>query len=91
MQNLDVQVIQQALKWIEQGHQVWLCTVLATFGSAPRGPGSMLVALSSGAFCGSLSGGCVEDDFLQRLDRHEFDDFNQIVRYGESGLPPSRS
>ncbi|VVP44766.1 hypothetical protein PS850_05092 [Pseudomonas fluorescens] len=91
MQNLDVQVIQQALKWIEQGHQVWLCTVLATFGSAPRGPGSMLVALSSGAFCGSLSGGCVEDDFLQRLGRHEFDDSNQIVRYGESGLPPSRA
>ena len=90
MQNLDLQVIQQALKWIEQGHRVWLCTVLATFGSAPRGPGSMLVALSTGAFCGSLSGGCVEDDFLERLGRNEFDEFNQIVRYGESGLAPSR-
>lgn len=90
MENLDLQVIQQALRWLEQGHRVWLCTVLATFGSAPRGPGSMLVALPTGAFCGSLSGGCVEDDFLERLGRDEFAECNQIVRYGESGLAPSR-
>ena len=89
MKNLDLQVIQQALKWLEQGHCVWLCTVLATFGSAPRGPGSMLVALPTGAFCGSLSGGCVEEDFLERLGRDEFAEHNQIVRYGEGGLAPS--
>jgi xanthine dehydrogenase accessory factor len=89
MKNLDLQVIQQAYSWLEQGHGVWLCTVLATFGSAPRGPGSLLVALPSGAFCGSLSGGCVEEDFLQRLGRDEFAEHNQIVRYGEGGLAPS--
>ena len=89
MKNLDLQVVQQALAWLEQGQGVWLCTVIATFGSAPRGPGSLLVALPSGAFCGSLSGGCVEDDFLQRLGQHQFADYNQIVRYGEGGLAPS--
>ncbi|MFJ2682772.1 XdhC family protein [Pseudomonas sp. NPDC087342] len=89
MKNLDLQVIQQALAWLEQGHCVWMCTVVATFGSAPRGPGSLLVALPTGAFCGSLSGGCVEEDFLERLARNEFAEFNQIVRYGEGGLAPS--
>ncbi|WP_151213508.1 XdhC family protein [Pseudomonas fluorescens] len=89
MKNLDLQVIQQTLKWLEQGKSVWLCTVLATFGSAPRGPGAMLVALQSGHSCGSLSGGCVEEDFLERLGREEFAVHNQIIRYGEGGLAPS--
>lgn len=89
MKNLDLQVIQQALNWLKQGRDIWLCTVLATFGSAPRGPGSMLVALASGASCGSLSGGCVEEDFLERLGRNEFATCNQIIRYGEGGMAPS--
>ena len=44
MQYLDQQVIQQALSWLEAGRPVWLCTVLSTFGSAPREPGSMMAA-----------------------------------------------
>jgi xanthine dehydrogenase accessory factor len=82
MNSLDLQVVQQALKWLEQGHGIWLCTVLSTFGSAPRGPGAMLVVLEQGDFCGSLSGGCVEEDFLERLGRREFAARNQIIRYG---------
>lgn len=89
MKNLDLQVIQQATTWLEQDRCVWLCTVLATFGSAPRGPGSLLAALSTGECCGSLSGGCVEEDFLERLGRHEFVEHNHVVRYGEGGLAPS--
>jgi xanthine dehydrogenase accessory factor len=89
MKNLDLQVIQQALSWLVQGKPVWLCTVLATFGSAPRGPGAMLAALESGDYCGSLSGGCVEEDFLERLGRAEFPLRSQIIRYGEGGVAPS--
>lgn len=89
MKPLDVQVVEQALAWLELGQPVWLCTVLATFGSAPREPGSMLVASPSGAFCGSLSGGCVEEDFLQRLAAGEFTPASQVVRYGEGGLAPT--
>ncbi|RMQ50455.1 hypothetical protein ALQ04_02901 [Pseudomonas cichorii] len=89
MNSLDLQVIQQASTWLEQGEGVWLCTVLSTFGSAPRGPGAMLVALAQGGFCGSLSGGCVEEDFLERLGRHEFVPSSQIIRYGEGGFTPN--
>ena len=89
MNSLDLQVIEQARKWLEQGHGIWLCTVLSTFGSAPRGPGAMLAVLQQGDFCGSLSGGCVEEDFLERLARREFEPRSQIIRYGEGGLVPN--
>ena len=71
MQNLDYRVIQQAIDWLEQGQTIWLCTVLSTFGSSPREPGAMMVAKADGAHVGSLSGGCVEEDFLDRLVQGE--------------------
>jgi xanthine dehydrogenase accessory factor len=89
MKQLDLQVIQQARDWLASGKPIWLCTVLSTFGSAPRGPGAMLVALSTGEHRGSLSGGCVEDDFLERLAAQYFSELNQIVRYGAGGLAPN--
>ena len=55
MHYLDLQVIERALKWANEGLTVWLCTVLKTFGSSPREPGAMLVACSTGAYIGSLS------------------------------------
>ncbi|VVP83678.1 hypothetical protein PS910_02208 [Pseudomonas fluorescens] len=89
MKLLDAQVIRQALHWLEQGESVWLCTVLCTYGSAPRGPGAMLAALPDGQWRGSLSGGCVEEDFLERIGNGYFGGHNQVVRYGEGGLAPN--
>ncbi|PIJ48483.1 XshC-Cox1 family protein [Erwinia sp. OLTSP20] len=87
MQHLDITVIHQALDWL-QHRPVWLCTVLNTYGSAPRSPGSMMVADARHHFCGSLSGGCIEEDFLQRIAGGEFQAASQVVRYGEGGLTP---
>ncbi|WP_063912745.1 XdhC family protein [Pseudomonas sp. p21] len=83
MQHLDLQVVRRALQWSCDGQRVWLCTVLATYGSAPRAPGSLLVVNASGQWLGSLSGGCVEDDFLERVGRGEFPEPVAIVRYGD--------
>jgi xanthine dehydrogenase accessory factor len=91
MKQLDLQVIQQARAWIAEGRSVWLSTVITTFGSAPRGPGAMLVCLSDGQHCGSLSGGCVEEDFLARVGEDFFRPVSQVVRYGEGGLAPTRA
>ncbi|MBF7955066.1 XdhC family protein [Rahnella victoriana] len=88
MQHLDNQVISQAAGWL--AHQpVWLCTVLATYGSSPRAPGALMAATRDGHFCGSLSGGCVEEDFLQRLAAGDYLQASQVVRYGEGGLTPN--
>lgn len=83
MHSLDLQVIQQALRWAADGSPVWLCTVLGTFGSAPRAPGSMLAVNRTGQWVGSLSGGCVEDDFIERIRRDEIPHANTVLRYGD--------
>jgi len=84
MRDLDHQVITQALAWVRDGHPIWLCTVLSTYGSAPRGPGAMLVARRDGQYVGSLSGGCVEEAFLEELIVGDFDRMVTLRRYGES-------
>lgn len=84
MQSLDYRVVGQAVQWLEEGRTVWFCTVLSTFGSSPREPGSLMVATSGGSYLGSLSGGCVEEDFLERLAAGEYDQPATIVSYGEA-------
>ncbi|MCY1416785.1 putative xanthine dehydrogenase subunit A [compost metagenome] len=87
MQHLDLQVVRKALAWSSAGERVWLCTVLCTYGSAPRAPGSMLAVNTAGQWIGSLSGGCVEDDFLARVAEGDFLDAVAVVRYGEGDEP----
>lgn len=88
MQQLDLQVIRQAMDWLGSGERVWLCTVIASFGSSPRPPGALLVAKGDGASCGSLSGGCIEDDFLQRVAEGGFAEPVAVVRYGDGSDAP---
>src|SRR3990172_257861 len=44
-----------------------LATVVKTWGSAPRPVGAMLVIRDDGHVMGSVSGGCVEDDLIERV------------------------
>ena len=90
MQHLDLQVIDQSQQWI-QTQPVWLCTVLSTFGSSPRPPGTLMAINGAGQFCGSLSGGCIEEDFIARIRDGDFRAESQMVRYGDGGLTPNRT
>ncbi|MFF7708951.1 XdhC family protein [Pseudomonas sp. NPDC007930] len=85
MQPLDQQVVAHARQWLAAGRGTWLCTVLATYGSAPRGPGAMLAFSPGLPACGSLSGGCVEDDLLERLAAGQLPAVSTL-RYGAGGL-----
>lgn len=58
------QLLNDAQNWIEAGRQVALATVVATWGSAPRPPGSHLLIDADGNFLGSVSGGCVEAEVI---------------------------
>lgn len=62
----DLQVLEVALGWLEEGQRVALATVLRTWGSSPRPPGSLLAMNGAGRFVGSVSGGCVEDTLVAR-------------------------
>lgn len=82
MYHPDVQVIRTAQQWAE-AQPVWLCTVLSTYGSSPRPPGAMMVIRADGRYSGSLSGGCVEENFITRVQQQAFSAASQLVRYGE--------
>ncbi len=53
-------VLEQAAAWKAEGMGVAIATVVETWGSSPRPPGSRLVINDRGAFVGSVSGGCIE-------------------------------
>jgi xanthine dehydrogenase accessory factor len=67
MNSIDIEVIRNALDWRERGHRVVLGTVVRTWGSAPRPPGSMMIIRDDGQVAGSVSGGCIEDDLIRRV------------------------
>ncbi|MFG2636332.1 XdhC family protein [Streptomyces sp. NPDC048362] len=47
-------------RWVEQGRDFAVATVVAVGGSAPREPGAALAVDADGTAVGSVSGGCVE-------------------------------
>jgi xanthine dehydrogenase accessory factor len=67
MSPIDIDVIRTALNWCDKGHRVVMGTVIRTWGSAPRPPGSVMVIRDDGQVAGSVSGGCIEDDLIRRV------------------------
>ena len=82
MDSLNLEVLRRLAAWRAAGRQAGLVTVVRTWGSSPRPPGSLLALCESGEFAGSVSGGCVEDDLLDRrltlLAAHR----PQVLTYG---------
>ena len=71
MNSIDIDVIRTALDWQSRGHRVVMGTVVRTWGSAPRPPGSLMVIRDDGQVAGSVSGGCIEDDLIRRVSAGE--------------------
>lgn len=53
-------IAQELTRWLEEGRDFAVATVVGVGGSAPRGPGAALAVDRDGAAIGSVSGGCVE-------------------------------
>jgi xanthine dehydrogenase accessory factor len=58
-------VLTTAAQWLDDGRKVALGTVVRTWGSAPRQPGSQIAVRDDGAFVGSVSGGCIEGEVIE--------------------------
>jgi xanthine dehydrogenase accessory factor len=71
MYSTDIDLIRTALAWLDGGQRVVMATVVRTWGSAPRPPGSLMVIRDDGQVAGSVSGGCIEDDLIERVTRGE--------------------
>jgi len=83
MDNIDISVLRQVVQWTEQGHRVVLGTITRTWGSAPRPPGSAVAIRDDGLIAGSVSGGCIEDDLIDKARQGALATGRpQVVRYG---------
>jgi len=69
MDSVDLDVLKRSAEWVEDGRRVLLVTVVRTWGSSPRPPGAMLAIRDDGHVAGSVSGGCIEDDLVERVRR----------------------
>src|SRR5450830_1704823 len=69
MENLDVMVLRKLREWRLQGLRAMLVTVVRTWGSSPRPVGSIMALSEQGQVVGSVSGGCIEDDLIDRHTR----------------------
>lgn len=69
MDSVDLEVLKRSAEWIEGGRRVLLVTVVKTWGSSPRPEGAMLAVRDDGHVVGSVSGGCIEDDIIDRVRR----------------------
>jgi len=91
MNSMDVEVIRTALDWMNRGHRVVLGTVVRTWGSSPRPPGSLMIIRDDGQVAGSVSGGCIEDDLIDRVKRGELAPrLPQATTYGVSAEEAQR-
>ena len=67
MESTDLEVLRTCLQWRQGGHAATLATVTQTWGSAPRPVGSLLAVRDDGRLAGSVSGGCIEVDLIERV------------------------
>lgn len=81
MDSVNLEVLRQSIAWLEAGETVTLATVVKTWGSSPRPEGALLAIAGDGRLVGSVSGGCIEDDLVDRL-RTERPTRPEAVSYG---------
>jgi len=83
MDSVDLEVLKNSARWIDSGSRALLITVVKTWGSSPRPEGAMLAIREDGAVVGSVSGGCIEDDLIDRVRRHGIEQtLPAVVKYG---------
>jgi xanthine dehydrogenase accessory factor len=92
MHREDRFVLLQARRWAGQGWGFHLATVVRTWGSAPRAPGAWMALRADGRVIGSVSGGCIEADLIDRLTGSEANELPacRLLSYGVDREEASR-
>jgi xanthine dehydrogenase accessory factor len=85
MDSVDLDVLRKSAAWVDEGRRVLLVTVVKTWGSSPRPEGALLAVREDGLVVGSVSGGCIEDDIVDRTRREgQRATKCEVVTYGVS-------
>jgi len=91
MDSVDLEVLKSSARWLADAHRVLLVTVVKTWGSSPRPVGAMLAARADGHVVGSVSGGCIEDDLIDRVRQRGIEQERpQALKYGISAQEAHR-
>jgi len=91
MDSVDIEVLRSAEAWRKAGHRVTLGTIVKTWGSAPRPVGALVVVRDDGQVMGSVSGGCVEDDLIEKVREKKLAAaLPQLVTYGVTNEEATR-
>ncbi|MFB7929469.1 XdhC family protein [Streptomyces sp. NPDC056039] len=77
-------IAEELNRWVEQGRDFAVATVVAVGGSAPRRPGAALAVDAEGTAIGSVSGGCVEGAVYELCAQALRDGETVLERFGYS-------
>ncbi|MET9404548.1 XdhC/CoxI family protein [Streptomyces sp. NPDC002935] len=77
-------IAEELHRWVGQGRDFAVATVVAVGGSAPRQPGAALAVDSDGTAIGSVSGGCVEGAVYELCVQALEDGETVLERFGYS-------
>ncbi|MER7405018.1 XdhC/CoxI family protein [Streptomyces sp. NPDC000070] len=77
-------IAEELNRWVEQGRDFAVATVVAVGGSAPRQPGAALAVDADGTAIGSVSGGCVEGAVYELCEQALRDGETVLERFGYS-------
>ncbi|MCZ9350880.1 XdhC family protein [Streptomyces mutabilis] len=77
-------IAEELSRWVEQGRDFAVATVVAVDGSAPRLPGAALAVDADGTAVGSVSGGCVEGAVYELCRQALQDGHTVLERFGYS-------
>lgn len=78
------EILDEVGSWQRAGEEIALATLVAVRGSAPRRPGARLAVTRSGKIAGSISGGCVENDLIEKAMEVLRDAKPRLETYGIS-------
>ena len=70
------EIVDEVERWRARGEQIAIATVVATRKSAPRPVGAKFAVSAGGQMCGSVSGGCVENDVFEHA--------RQVIETGDA-------
>jgi xanthine/CO dehydrogenase XdhC/CoxF family maturation factor len=78
------EILPEIERWQQAGEEVVVATVVANKRTAPRPVGSSLAIAKSGKLCGSVSGGCVENDVVEQAQEVFASGRPKLLSYGIS-------
>jgi xanthine dehydrogenase accessory factor len=91
MDSVDIEVLRSAEEWRKAGRRATLGTIVKTWGSAPRPVGALVAIRDDGQISGSVSGGCVEDDLVEKVRAKAVAaDRPQLMTYGVTNEDATR-